>query len=379
MNCWLDLFTGTTWQEFRDAGSAISGFNERSRNLAKKVRPGDLLVCYLTGVMRWVGALEVVGPTEDKRAIWKYAEFPVRFQVKPLVALDPEYGVPMADLEGKVSFYSSAKDRGKFKGFVRQSLNQFASFDGELVLKLLNAAASDRTFRPVDAKKLARMPFFKVKMKKGKRRISTLVSIPEPEESPTLQLPGDQSIEQAERPSQHTEMQYHLLKLGHEMGFSVWVARNDRSRTFNKGTLGAMPGVLEELPTQFSEPAQKIVEYIDVLWLKGKTIAAAFEVECTTSVYSGLLRMSDLLALAPNLDMRIYIVAPEDRRRKVEAEVMRPTFKLREKPLFKICRFLPYDLLVEKAQAIEKLGIVGVVKPEFLDKIAQAFSDRPEA
>jgi hypothetical protein len=31
MNYWLDLFTGTTWQEFRKAGATISGFLRPAR------------------------------------------------------------------------------------------------------------------------------------------------------------------------------------------------------------------------------------------------------------------------------------------------------------------------------------------------------------
>src|SRR4051794_18157240 len=117
MNYWIDLFTGTTWTEFHDAGSRISGFRHRMRSTAAKVRPGDIFLCYMTGVMRWVGALEVVGPTQDRSPIWKDVEFPVRFEVRPLIELDPEHGVPMDALEGRVSFYRGAADRGKFNGF----------------------------------------------------------------------------------------------------------------------------------------------------------------------------------------------------------------------------------------------------------------------
>ena len=60
MNYWLDLFTGTTWNEFRKAGANISGFRERMRPNARRVESGDVFLCYLTGVMRWVGALEVL-------------------------------------------------------------------------------------------------------------------------------------------------------------------------------------------------------------------------------------------------------------------------------------------------------------------------------
>ncbi|BET68222.1 hypothetical protein ASA1KI_31400 [Opitutales bacterium ASA1] len=50
INYWLDLFTGTTWGEFRKSGSTISGFRKRMRNAASKVRPGDILLCYLTAI-----------------------------------------------------------------------------------------------------------------------------------------------------------------------------------------------------------------------------------------------------------------------------------------------------------------------------------------
>lgn len=77
MNYWLDLFTGTTWRQFLEAGGTISGFRPRQRKLAGRMQPGDVMLCYLTGVMRWVGALEVIGPSNDSRPIWT-DDFPVR-------------------------------------------------------------------------------------------------------------------------------------------------------------------------------------------------------------------------------------------------------------------------------------------------------------
>jgi hypothetical protein len=47
-------------------------------------------------------------------------------------------------------------------------------------------------------------------------------------------------------------------------------------------------------------PHSRTVELIDVLWLNGNAIVAAFEAESTTSIYSGLLRMADLLSMQPN-------------------------------------------------------------------------------
>lgn len=101
MKYWLDLFTGETWEEFREAGSKTTGFRESRRKSLGRVERGDVFLCYLTGVMRWVGALEVIGPSGDDSRIWSSDAFPVRFAVRPLVTLDPEVGVPMDRFEAR--------------------------------------------------------------------------------------------------------------------------------------------------------------------------------------------------------------------------------------------------------------------------------------
>jgi hypothetical protein len=74
----------------------------------------------------------------------------------------------------------------------------------------------------------------------------------------------------------------------------------------------------------------------------------AFEVEHTTSIYSGILRMADLLALQPNMDIKLHIVAPESRRDRVFQELQRPVFSLLEKgPLSESCTYLSYDSVRE--------------------------------
>lgn len=342
----------------------------------QNIQPGDILLCYLTGVMRWVGALEVLGQSDNKSIIWKDTEFPARVKVKPLVLLSPTTGVPMSDLKGKVRFFQTETDSGKFKGFVRVSPAIFRpKEDGDLILRLLREAEQSPVSRPVDAKKLARKPFFKAERLKGKQTISTVVSVPDSEEAESLEQP--ELIDKAEAKTtttRHTEIQHRLMTLGAEMGLDIWVARNDRSRIWNGRELGELPNVINELPTQFNEATNRTIELIDVLWLKGNSIVAAFEVECTTSVYSGLLRMSDLLALQPNLEINLFLVAPDERREKVKQEILRPTFSLKEKPLAEICGFLGFGKLTEKLDGIRKLNLASSLKPDFLLKSAEYFA-----
>jgi hypothetical protein len=381
MDYWIDLFTGTTWDEFRKAGAKVTGFRERTRASARRVHAGDIFLCYLTGVMHWVGALRVLGPSKDTSRIWKEDAFPVRFDVEPLVLLEPSHGVPMQELQGNVAFFTGPKDSGKFKGFVRISLNKFKRpEDGELVLKLLRQAERAPVTRPVDPKKLARKYLYKAERNSGKRTVSAIVSVPERDERPpqavALEANREADVVSATR---HTEMQYYLLYLGAEMGLDVWVARNDRSKVWNGDTLGSMRRMLAQLPTQFNEATNRTIELIDVLWLKGHSIVAAFEVESTTSIYSGLLRMSDLLALQPNLDINLYLVAPDERRAKVEQEILRPTFTLRDRPLPEVCGFLSFSRLVETAEGIQRLGLAASLKPDFLIKKAEFFGPEGES
>lgn len=153
----------------------------------------------------------------------------------------------------------------------------------------------------------------------------------------------------------HTEVQGWLRDLGHAMGYDVWVAANDRNRPFGSGRLG--DGCLTTLPAALDQaPGSDAVRLIDVLWLEreaGRAVAA-FEVEHTTSIYSGIVRLLDLALGAPGEPVRgLYLVAPDDREQDVRAQLARPAFgrvaDLR-------VRFLPYGELERNREAMARFG-----------------------
>jgi hypothetical protein len=78
------------------------------------------------------------------------------------------------------------------------------------------------------------------------------------------------------------------------MGMQIWVPRADCAAVLAE-CQGNHPPPLERLPLNYDDTTLKTVEQIDMLWLKGRAIKRAFEVEHTTSIYSGILRMADLL------------------------------------------------------------------------------------
>lgn len=134
------------------------------------------------------------------------------------------------------------------------------------------------------------------------------------------------------------------------MGLKIWIPTRDKSRVMHhwdpeENTL------LEHLPLNYDDTTLKTIENIDVIWIRGRSIVRAFEVEHTTSIYSGILRMADLMALQPNLNIRAHIVAPNERKDKVLDEIRRPVFSLLEKgPLSESCSFISYDSIKELSE-----------------------------
>lgn len=167
----------------------------------------------------------------------------------------------------------------------------------------------------------------------------------------------------------HDEIQWLLLLLGNEMKLDLWVATNDRGKSFQGNKFSDLRRLRQNLPVQFGQRTQRIIELIDVLWLQGNSIVAAFEIEHTTSIYSGLLRMSDLIALQPNLNIDLYIVAPDDRRDKVKSEINRPSFENAGLP--RHCRYIAYSKLTTKFDQAKKGGFLHHLSPTFLNEISE--------
>ncbi len=183
---------------------------------------------------------------------------------------------------------------------------------------------------------------------------------PPADDETTARLPTDGT---------HTEIQWLLLKLGSDMGRDVWVASNDRGKSFNNKPFIDIPRLRASLPLAFDRRTSRTIEMIDVLWIQGNSILAAFEIEHTTSVYSGLLRFSDLLALQPNLNVPLYIVAPDARRRKVIDEVNRPAFDNLPTPLREVCRFIPYEKLRRGIPRDD--SVVRNLNPSFIRELSE--------
>ena len=142
--------------------------------------------------------------------------------------------------------------------------------------------------------------------------------------APVLDHPGAQSL---------------IGAIGQMKGHRIWFPRKDLE--------GIDRGIVDFARVSVKLPAMRpdvdsIFQEIDVVWLDGGQPAGLFEVEHSTPIYSGLLRINDiLLASARVIESRI--VADQSRRDAFQRQIRRPTFnahKLEEK-----VSFMSYDNL----------------------------------
>lgn len=149
----------------------------------------------------------------------------------------------------------------------------------------------------------------------------------------------DISVKTDDEEASHLRIQYLLVKIGQMRGHDVWVASNDRGKSYNGEPLAEM--TMEELPQFAGTVTMHTARAIDVIWFKKRTAQPIcfFEIEHTTSMYSGLLRLNDVKTDYPI--PRAYIVAPKARRSMFDNQIVRRTFAQSE--LGEVCTFMDYD------------------------------------
>jgi hypothetical protein len=301
----------------------------------------------MTKLGRWCGVLEVLSDWFIDKTPLFYPEndpFELRVKVKPLVWLEKDKTIPIRDdaIWNSLSFTKgSAKNSHGWTGRLRASLSPLENGDGEFLEKLLLKQATGGHKYQVDEDEYRKLIRHKV------HREDKMVAVSVPPDSDTEE--EEQPVTQPEV-RESIKIQALLATIGAQMGLKIWLPRNNRAAVFSEWKSDNRP-VLEELPLNYDETTIKTIEQIDVLWLKGRAIVRAFEVEHTTSIYSGILRMADLLALQPNMDINLHIVAPYSRREKVFQELQRPVFSLLDRgPLSENCTYISYDSVRKLAQ-----------------------------
>jgi hypothetical protein len=310
MAYYIDLFSPETYEAFRRSSRDVSGFRLRQKSIAERINAGDIFVCYMTRLSRWFGVLEVIeGPYVDSAPVFVAEDDPfvVRFRVRPIAVLDPEKSIPIHDddIWKGLSFTRNLEPGSPaWTGMVRSSLVHLEDDDGRFLAKRLSAQCKDGRIYPLDADDDRKLATHTV------NRSNKVIAVSVPDDSAITEEP--EALPETEV-RESIRIQALLASIGTSMGFSIWLPKADRAAILKELDADA-PRLLDRLPLNYDDTTLRTIEQIDVIWLRSRSIVRAFEVEHTTSVYSGILRMADLLALQPNMDIKLHIVAPIARR-----------------------------------------------------------------
>ena len=352
---WTDIFTLETWSQAEKHDWSVTGFpaptktrGGYSERMFARVRPGDVLLCYCKGpAARWVGALKVTGTAfVGDEPVWGLAEdgsvrFPSRFPAEPIVTLDPTRGIPGAEVALQIGVLKRLKHWGVY---LQRSLNKVPDIDGERLVEMLR---QPREVVPITvARPRARKPASTDAPERGPLDLEAqavpLQLIPREDETPQEDLA---------EPRVHSEIQAKLRDIGLFEGYDVWVA--DRGTTWNRELLGT--GCLADLPVIAHDRTRTVMKNIDVIWFRSGTghPVRFFEIEHSTSVYSGLLRMNDVMIDFPITEA--FIVGDDEKTlRKFEREIARRTFE--QSGLIDVTKFLRYEQIRQTWQQYRTVG-----------------------
>lgn len=154
--------------------------------------------------------------------------------------------------------------------------------------------------------------------------------------------------------SEHLKTQFLLTEIGRNLGYDVFVALNDRSKFLDGKSLRFL--TLGELPElSVSKDVLKTISLIDVLWInkESEKIDCAFEIEKTTSIYSGILRLMDLSTSLHTTECNLFLVAPDSREKEIIAQLRRPVFRIMNCANL---RYIVFFDLYENCKGICKFG-----------------------
>ena len=280
-----------------------------NENRWEKMTPGDVVLIYNNGRIRFAGEIAAKVRNRDlARYFWREDEGGSTWELMYFIVNEEKADVPIEKLNPLFGYQPHYRPQG-FSMINEDAVLRFAQDYGDIlgVLKTLE-------------------------------RGEELIHIPTRNAAISARI--DEHIERV--PTAHDEMQWRLIRLGQLAKCDVWVPRNDQPKQYEGHHF--RDHVLQEFHETIDVP--RSIENIDVVCKFGPySIKSAFEIE--HSIYSGILRLSDLRAEAPNSNYPLFIVASEERKRRVFEELRRPTFSGPCLRLNEVIRFLGYEKIRE--------------------------------
>lgn len=291
---------------------------ERNLNSFDRMRPGDDVLIVEGETVRFIG--KIAAKTRDRalaNELWK----PLRgdrtdaWELVYFIANPREITVPFSEVGALFGYKANFQLRG-FTPISEAKLQAFYETYDDFYSIVMRLQAG----QPVERK-----------------QIPVADSSPVDTSTESGMGAGQLDVGDPAQVSDHVKMQWTLARLGVKAGERIWVPVGDQSKLRKQYEFDEFD---EEFQAGIDLP-HSYMENIDVVWKQEYRIGAAYEIENSTSIYSGLLRFADLNILAPNTLYPMFIVAPESRKNRLREQLRRPAFKRLE--LDKKVRFLSYE------------------------------------
>ncbi|MCH8064337.1 MAG: EVE domain-containing protein [Chloroflexi bacterium] len=148
MSYWIVVGSAENFQIAIDRGFDLFGFKSTRRGMAGKMQPGDRLIFYLTGIMKFGGIASVTSESfEDHAPIFKSKkpseDYPFRVQTKAEIVLDEEDWLDVQEWAPRLEYtkkWPPEHWRLAFQG----NLRQIPEADYKLIEKEMRALAKKK-------------------------------------------------------------------------------------------------------------------------------------------------------------------------------------------------------------------------------------------
>ncbi len=149
-NFWLYAFTAASWEESQSYDFRVAGFHLHRSPTVQRMQQGDVLICWVTGLQKIVGALRVTGAPylANEPHIWAEGIYPARVPVEPMLTLRVDDGCDLRAVMTALSFYNE-RHMALTWGHFQKSPNALTEPDGALILAALgecNMAALEKRY-----------------------------------------------------------------------------------------------------------------------------------------------------------------------------------------------------------------------------------------
>lgn len=169
---------------------------------------------------------------------------------------------------------------------------------------------------------------------------------------------------------QHARIQVALILIGQKLGFKTWIAQNDHAIVYKDKRLNQLEGVIPnsqdiKLLESF-ESASTSIRLIDCVWFSNTVhMPAVMEIEHSTGVITGLVRMQKFQEKVPSLQTRYVIIAPDADKQKVAQQVNEPQFSSLN------AKFFPYSGVEELLWISQRRELKGTSR-DFIESFMES-------